>query len=245
MTKSEIHRLGEARRDPAVTLLALLPLVLIHLGGRREEMSDAFFLVETFLSTVGGLGLFALWSFLVLGLLWALGRIHQLELAWAGASAIILIEGLCWALLLGPGLSQITQWLPLEPSPLWLQTATALEAGPTAWNYLALAAGAGVYEELLFRGVALGGGALLLQFLFRKVAGDVTASRLSFLLALLLSSAAFAMAHGLYGHAEAFEADVLGFRMLAGLAFGLLFATRGLAVVVYAHFAYDTLYFLA
>ena len=238
-----MHRLGEARRDPAVTVLTLLPLVLIHLGGRLDGMSDAFFLVETILAEVGGLGIYALWTFLVLGLLWALGRIHQLKLAWAGASAIILVEGFCWALLLGPGLAQVTQWLPLEPSPLWLQAA-ATEVAPSAWNYLALAAGAGVYEELLFRGVALGGGAMLLQFLFQKVAGDVTANRLSFLLALLLSSAAFALAHGLYGHAEAFEADVLGFRMLAGLAFGLLFTTRGLAVAVYAHFAYDALYFL-
>lgn len=238
-----MHRLGEARRDPAVTVLALLPLVLIHLGGRLDEMSDAFFLVETVLAKVGGAGIYVLWTCLVLGLLWALGRINQLQLAWAGACAMILVEGFCWALLLGPGLAQVTHWLPLEPSPLWLQAADN-DALPSAWNYLALAAGAGVYEELLFRGLALGGGALLLQFLFRKVAGDVTANRLSFLLALLLSSAAFALAHGLYGHAEAFQSDVLGFRMLAGLAFGLLFTTRGLAVAVYAHFAYDALYFL-
>lgn len=243
MANSELHRLGEARRDPAVTMLALLPLVLIHLSGRMGHGGDAFFMVEVFLGKVGDFGVTLLWTFLVLGLLWALGRIRQLRLAWAGAGAMILVEGFCWALLLGPGLSQITQWLPLEPSPLWIQVAGE-ETSLSAWNHLAIAAGAGVYEELLFRGALLGGGAWLLQLLFRHVAGEVTANRLSFILALLLSSGAFAMAHGLYGHSEAFEVDVLGFRMLAGIAFGLLFATRGLAVTVYTHFAYDALYFL-
>ena len=243
MVESELHRLGEARRDPAVTMLALLPLVLIHLSGRIGAGADAFFMVEVILEKVGGYGVTLLWTFLILGLLWALGRIRQLQLAWAGAGAMILVEGFCWALLLGPGLSQITQWLALEPSPLLLQEANG-ESSITVWNHLAMAAGAGVYEELLFRGALLGGGAWLLQLVFRHVAGEVTANRLSFLLALLLSSGAFAMAHGLYGHSEAFEVDVLGFRMLAGVAFGLLFATRGLAVAVYAHFAYDALYFL-
>jgi len=243
LVKSELHRLGEARRDPAVTMLALLPLVLIHLSGRLAEGSDAFFLVEVILGKVGNFGVTLLWTFLILGLLWALGRIRQLQLAWAGAGAMILVEGFCWALLLGPGLSQITQWLPLEPSPLWVQAPVG-ESTVSAWNQLAIAAGAGVYEELLFRGVLLGGGAWLLQLIFRHVAGEVTANRLSFLLALLLSSGAFAIAHGLYGHSEAFEVDVLGFRMLAGIAFGLLFVSRGLAVAVYTHFTYDALYFL-
>ncbi|MFK5957125.1 MAG: CPBP family glutamic-type intramembrane protease [Planctomycetota bacterium] len=239
-----MHRLGEARRDPAVTLLALLPLVLIHLFGRAHTAVDSFFLVETTLQKMGGIGTAALWGFLVLGLLWALGRIRQLQLAWAGASAMILMEGLCWALLLGPGLSQLTQWLPLEPSPLIFQGAEADVASLSVVHHLAVAAGAGVYEELLFRGLGVGAGAFLLNFLFRHVAGEVTATRLSLLLAVLLSSAAFAMAHGWNGHAEAFQADVLGFRMLAGVAFGLLFLTRGLAVAVYAHFAYDALYLL-
>jgi len=193
---------------------------------------------------MGGIGTAALWTFLVLGLLWVLGRIHQLQLAWAGASAMILMEGLCWALLLGPGLSQLTQWLPLEPSPLIWQGIAANAESSSVLHHLAVAAGAGVYEELIFRGLGVGGGAFLLHFLFRYVAGEVTAKRLSLLLAVILSSATFAMAHGWNGQVEAFQADVLGFRMLAGVAFGLLFLTRGLAVAVYAHFAYDALYLL-
>ncbi|MHC4823794.1 MAG: CPBP family glutamic-type intramembrane protease [Planctomycetota bacterium] len=240
MTTSELHRLGQARRDPAVTLLALVPLALLHLSGRDSSDLDAFFLVEAALDQVGAVGVAALWGCLVVGLLWSLGRIRQLQLAWAGAGSMILLEGLLWALLLGPGLSVLTQWLPLEQAPLTLGQETA----PTALHQLAVAAGAGLYEELLFRALLLGAGALLLQMLFRRVAAAITARRLSYLLALLLSSAAFALAHGLHGHSEAFEPDILAFRMLAGLAFGLLYSTRGLAVVAYTHFAYDALYLL-
>lgn len=235
-----MHRLGQARRDPAVTLLALVPLALIHLSGRDSADLDAFFLVETALEQVGGFGVAILWGCLSVGLLWSLGRIRQLQLAWAGACCMILLEGLLWALLLGPGLSVLTHWLPLEPSPLAIGDQTA----PSAFHQLAVAAGAGLYEELLFRALALGGGALLLQMLFLRIAAEITARRLSYLLALLLSSAAFALAHGLHGHVEAFEPDILAFRMLAGLAFGLLYSTRGLAVVAYVHFAYDALYLL-
>lgn len=247
MTASEMRRLGQARRDPAVTLMALVPLALIHLSGRASADLEIYSLVESSLEQAGGFATGALWTLLVVGLLWAIGRIRQLQLAWAGAGAMILLEGLVWALALGPGLSLLTQWLPLEASPLVLQDSEGGNAGVSGAGVLqnfAVAAGAGLYEELLFRALALGGGALLLQALFRRVAADITAQRLAYLLALLLSSAAFAMAHGLHGNTQAFEPEILAFRMLAGLAFGLLYSTRGLAVVAYAHFAYDALYLL-
>lgn len=242
MSREELRQLGLAQRDPAVTLLALVPLALLHLGFRGGIQLETFFLVESTLTGIGRIGEVALWILLVGSLLWAIGRIRQLELAWAGAGAMILLEGLVWALVLGPGLSQLTHWLPLETAPL--SVLSGLQESVTAWNKLAIAAGAGLYEELLFRGLGLGGLALLLRLLFRRVAASLTADRLAFLLALLLSSAAFALAHGLGGHTEALAGDILAFRILAGLAFGLLYAFRGLAVAAYSHFAYDALYLL-
>ncbi len=243
MPQSEFSRLGQARRDPAVTLLLLTPLALLHLAGRGTSDLDAFFLVEAGLDRLGPWGERILWGFVSVGFLWALGRIRQLQLAWAGAGATVLLEGLCWALGLGPGLALLTQWLPLEPTSLiWAQSEAAPAFG--GLHAVAVAAGAGLYEELLFRGLGLGGGAWCLRVLFRPIAAEMTARRLAFLLMLLLSAAAFAMAHGVNGHTEAFQADILAFRMLAGLAFGLLFTFRGLAVVAYAHFAYDALYLL-
>lgn len=241
MSRDELHRLGVAQRDPAVTLLALVPLALIHLGFRSGTHLETFFLVESALTGIGRLAEIGLWLVLLTSLLWAIGRIRQLKLAWAGAGAMILLEGFVWALALGPGLSQLTRWLPLEMAPLLFG---GLQESATAWNKLAIAAGAGLYEELLFRGLGLGGLALLLTMVFRRVAAPLTADRLAFLLALLLSSAAFALAHGLDGNTDAFAVDILAFRVLAGIAFGLLYAFRGLAVAAYSHFAYDALFLL-
>jgi len=243
MPKNEFSRLGQARRDPAVTLLLLAPLALLHLAGRSASDLDAFFLVEAGLNHLGPWGVRLLWILLGVGFLWAVGRVRQLQLAWAGAGATVLLEGLCWAIGFGPGLTLLTQWLPIEPSSLFVLQASA--AAPVGGLHAAaVAAGAGLYEELLFRCLGLGGGAWCLRLVFRRIAAEMAARRLAFMLMLFLSSAAFALAHGVNGHTEAFQADILAFRMLAGLAFGLLFTFRGLAVVAYAHFAYDALYLL-
>ena len=92
------------------------------------------------------------------------------------------------------------------------------------------ALGAGLHEELVFRlGAFAGGGWLLTR------AGVPV--RVAWWLALLGSSALFAVAHHWAGEpwsAAAFEA-----RCIAGLAFALLTWYRSLAHAVYAHVAYD------
>jgi len=246
--KREWHRLGEAHRDPALTFLMLFPLGLLHLAGRRQAPLEAYGLIEQGLAWLGGAGQLALGLLLLCGLLWALGRIHQLSLAWRGGAMLILVEGCLWALLLGPMLAQLTAWLPLTPTPLaWTAQSPAPEATPAMgiWASLAMASGAGLYEELLFRALGLGGLGLLLQAVFGRVAEEVTARRLAWFIALLLSSLAFALAHAIPGDPAALEPEVLAFRTLAGLAFGLLFLFRGLAVAVYAHAVYDAIYLLS
>jgi membrane protease YdiL (CAAX protease family) len=239
MSRHEIRRLGEAVTDPAVSLLMLVPLALLHLSGRGGADLEAFFLVESALEQVGDTGTMVLWVGVVVCFLWAVGRVVELQLAWRGGAALIVIEALTWGFLLGPALLILTRWLPLAPAPLVL----GVDFGRIHAS-LAVAAGAGLYEELLFRAVGLGLGARLLHFLFRHFAAEITSRRLSWLIALLLSSAAFAAAHGIHGDPQAFEPDILTFRTVAGLTFGLLFAFRGLAVCAYAHFAYDAFYLL-
>lgn len=258
MTRAEIQRLGEATRDPAISWLMLAPLALLHLSGRGAAELEAFFLVESALEWAGDFGLSFLWVALVVCFLWAIGRINQLQLPWRGGAVLIFIEGIVWALLLGPALIVLTKWLPLAAAPLSLSLAadsTTLaafgeSAAPALMGLeqihasLAVAAGAGLYEELLFRAAGVGGLAWVLQLVFRNFAADLTSRRLALVLAVLFSAAAFAAAHGLGGNEAAFEPEILAFRAVAGLSFGMLFAFRGLAVCVYAHFAYDALYLL-
>jgi membrane protease YdiL (CAAX protease family) len=258
MTRAEIKRLGEATRDPAISWLMLVPLALLHLSGRGAAELEAFFLVESALEWAGAYGLGFLWIALVVCFLWAIGRVYQLQLPWRGGAALIFIEGLVWALLLGPALIVLTKWLPLSAAPLSISLAISTTdlavvgdaAVPALMGLeqihasLAVAAGAGLYEELLFRALGVGGFALVLQLVFRNFAADLTSRRLALVLAILFSAAAFAAAHGIGGNVGAFEPEILAFRAVAGLCFGLLFAFRGLAVCAYAHFAYDALYLL-
>lgn len=238
--------------DPAVILLMLAPLALLHLSGRQVAQLEVFTLIESGLQAANPWGAWVLGIGLGIGFLWAVGRVTQLNLLWRGGAALIVLEGIGWALLLAPTLMVLTRWLPLTPAPLLIpDLATGLALpwfefdGARIRGSLAVSAGAGLYEELFFRALLMGGGARLLRWLFRHFAAEVTSRRLSFLLALVLSSGLFAAAHGLHGNEAAFVPEILSFRVIAGLIFGLLFAFRGLAVCAYAHFAYDAIYLLS
>ena len=86
MTRHEIRRLGEATRDPAVSLFMLLPLALLHLSGRHGAQLETFFLVESVLEWAGSTGITVLWILLAVCFLWAVGRIQALSLPWRGGA---------------------------------------------------------------------------------------------------------------------------------------------------------------
>ncbi|PSQ82086.1 MAG: CPBP family intramembrane metalloprotease [Bacteroidetes bacterium QS_8_68_15] len=99
---------------------------------------------------------------------------------------------------------------------------------------LALSIGAGVYEELLFRVLLVGG----LAFAFRRV---LTRKRWAYLAAALVGALLFSAAHytGLYG--DALAAPSFVFRFLFGLALNGLFLVRGFAVAAWTHALYDVM----
>jgi membrane protease YdiL (CAAX protease family) len=130
------------------------------------------------------------------------------------------------------------------PAVLFLQyrILPALQAGGAPADglflQLVLSAGAGVYEELLFR--LLLTGALFWTFdralrLRRAVAG---------ILAVLLSAILFSLFHHVGVFGEPFETHVFLFRLWAGLLLSAIFLLRGLAIAVYTHALYDILLFL-
>ncbi len=139
-----------------------------------------------------------------------------------------LVECLLLALLLGPVVNALTGTFPLQA------VAPGGEGRPLAGSLLA-SVGAGVYEELLFRLLLLGGGytALLAVLGARK--------RTAFAVALVASSLAFATYHHVGANADPWESRLFVFRALAGILLGLVFAFRGLGVVVYLHALYDVL----
>jgi membrane protease YdiL (CAAX protease family) len=227
--------LAQRGQDPALTFLLLLPLGIVHLSSARPQDSGAWSLIELALQRAGGWATAALGAALLLALFWAIGRVRALGLAWRTGSLTQIVEGLLWGLALGPVLRFTTSILPLESAPL--------QVGSTHQS-LALAAGAGLYEELIFRGLLLGAGALLLQGLIRLLGWREAAHPLGTALALTISSLVFSWAHVL-GDPDALDPQVFAFRALAGLVFGGIFLWRGLAVAAWGHSGYDALLLLA
>ncbi|CAN5809288.1 CPBP family glutamic-type intramembrane protease [soil metagenome] len=99
-----------------------------------------------------------------------------------------------------------------------------------------IAVGAGLYEELLFRLVAIAG----LHFLVKDVLQSKEAVAAT--VAIAGSALAFALYHPLYtpgDPARIFQWTRLIFFMGAGAYFACLYLFRGFAIVVYAHAIYD------
>jgi hypothetical protein len=92
--------------------------------------------------------------------------------------------------------------------------------------------GAGIYEEVLFRFLLLGG----LVYLLHRWIG--VARKAAVPAAILASAAVFSWAHHALG-GEPFTWNVFVYRGLMGAALGWIYWERGLGIVVYAHALYN------
>ncbi len=110
-----------------------------------------------------------------------------------------------------------------------------LDESPPQWLPFLLSVGAGLWEEIVFRLILLGGLAVLL------VRGLALRPRAAIGVAIVVSALAFATYHHVGASGEPFALDRFAFRSFAGTILGLLFALRGFAVVVYMHVFYDVL----
>jgi hypothetical protein len=98
-------------------------------------------------------------------------------------------------------------------------------------DVLVISAGAGLHEELVFRVVGVTGLAWLL--------GGVTGDRRALILAVVISSLVFSLAHHIGPAGEAFSAAAFVYRTLAGLFFAVVYYVRGFAVAAWTHALYD------
>jgi membrane protease YdiL (CAAX protease family) len=218
---------------PLASLVFLLPLIVLYEFGTRQFAFDpthhteqriiAFNLMQDFFNWFGATGRY-MPPLAVIGILLSvhIARNDPWQVK-PGTLAGMALEGAAWGfplLVLGSIWSRwATQYLPLM-------------TGGGDWRTLfVLSLGAGIYEEMVFRLVAL----TILHMLFfdvlrmRKTAG--------YLLMVLISSLAFAFYHYLGG--EAFRWQSLVFRTGAGAYFAVLFLTRGFGVTAFSHSCYD------
>lgn len=107
----------------------------------------------------------------------------------------------------------------------------ALGGAMNPLDVIVISAGAGLHEEFIFRLLLMGGLSWLLA--------GLTGPRRAWIVALLLSSLAFSIAHHVGPAGEPFTFAAFVFRTLAGVVFALIYQVRGFAVAAWTHALYD------
>ncbi|MQA89575.1 MAG: CPBP family intramembrane metalloprotease [Gemmatimonas sp.] len=140
-------------------------------------------------------------------------------------------ESLLYAAILGIVVGTATQWL-LNGIPIAFAAGSFTEMSQS--EALVLSLGAGLYEEIVFRVIVVGG----LFGVFRTSGLESTrAGAFSVILAALIFSGFHYI--GAYGDVWAIPSFL--FRFLAGIAFSVLFLLRGFGITAWTHALYDVL----
>jgi lysylphosphatidylglycerol synthetase-like protein (DUF2156 family) len=136
---------------------------------------------------------------------------------------LVILEAAVYAVIMAPLAGLLLRKLHILSAPL---------ASMGLFDRMVASAGAGFYEELVFRLAAIG----ILVFVFeaRKMK-----RWLAFLLAALIASLVFSGFHYVGAGSEAFAIESFTFRFVLGLMLSAVYIFRGFATAVYAHFLYD------
>ncbi|MEI7657857.1 MAG: CPBP family intramembrane glutamic endopeptidase [Phycisphaerae bacterium] len=235
---------GEVSKQPLQVLWLLLPfLVLYELGsilylqhpseGMRESIAAYSFVERIFRAF--GVASFHIPAILLAASLvgWHVAR-RDPTVVRLPVLFTMFVESVLWTfplLMLG---------LLLQSRPGLIETARAVDITALPWQArLTLSAGAGLYEELLFRLV----GITLVQFILSRLMAakpDVAAT-----IAVFVSAIAFAIYHRTTLPGGGADLTLLTYYGLAGLYFGSLFIFRGFGIVAATHFLFDALVLVA
>lgn len=144
--------------------------------------------------------------------------------------ALIIFESSLYAVVFAILVGGITNWL------LSLMNITAVlvpEELDLATN-LVLSLGAGIYEELVFRVLIVGGIFFLLYLWFPQ-------RILMYTIAAVVGAACFSYVHHIGNMGDPWEWSVFLQRMVGGLVFNMIFLIRGFAVAAWTHALYDVM----
>ncbi|MEC9372352.1 MAG: CPBP family glutamic-type intramembrane protease [Planctomycetota bacterium] len=238
----------EVSQQPLHVLIFLLPLVILYeLGatlfltggepGAIESIRAYRLLAEFFHAFgVGGIYLPGIARVVVL-LVWHLLRRDSWRVRWPALVAM-LAESMFWTaplLVLGQMIGSVIRSAQAHAAaPVAIALAAAPSITDLSWPARAtLAVGAGLYEELLFRFVAI----TAIHF----VAVDLLTMKdhVGKVVAVVLAAAAFALYHDVALDPGSVDFPRLAFYFAAGIYFGVIFALRGFGVVVAVHVIYD------
>lgn len=233
-------------RSHSYSLLFAVPLLVLYevgaallaRGGDSSLRNGADVLLRSLLTAVGIRGTLAFSGVLLAGalvLVAAERRRARVPLR-AAPFAGMALESVVYALALGGVVGTATQWL-LHGIPVRL----AAEGGVAALSLpegIVLSLGAGIYEELLFRVLLVGG-------LFGVFRGSGLRRGRAGTFAALLAAVLFSAFHYVGPYGDAWAIPSFLFRLLAGLAFSVLFLVRGFGIAAWTHALYDVFLLIA
>jgi len=136
---------------------------------------------------------------------------------------LVILEAAVYAVIMAPLAGLLLRKLHILGFPL-------LAMGPL--DRVVASAGAGFYEELVFRLLGIG----LFVFVFKSYQ---LKRWLALLLAALITSVVFSGFHYLGPTGDAFSLESFSFRFVLGMMLAGVYIFRGFATAVYAHFLYD------
>ncbi|MEM8600701.1 MAG: CPBP family glutamic-type intramembrane protease [Bacteroidota bacterium] len=233
------HTYASLTRTATYSFLAALPLLVLYEVGALLVNADRAFAIRVgadvwikqFLASLGATGHLALAGVvLLIGIaVFVWERKKRLPLRpryFAG----MLLESTVWGVLLATLISG-TVGVLFNGALLGLPQA----AEPGTATMLVLSLGAGLYEELVFRVLLVGG----LYLLARRVLGAERVA--AYVSAALLGALLFSAVHYTGPYADPLELPSFTFRFLFGLALNALFLVRGFGIAAWTHALYDVM----
>ncbi|WP_420456710.1 CPBP family intramembrane glutamic endopeptidase [Rubrivirga sp.] len=231
----------DATRTATYGFLAALPLfvlyevgVLLANSGPGQIRVGADVWLKTLLATLGGVGWAAVGVVVLAVGGWAVWRDRErrppLVPRYFG---LIVAESLVYAVVLAFVVGGTVG--ALFGGWVWPDLALAQLRELGLGLQLALSIGAGLYEELVFRVLLVGG----LFWAIQRV--TTTDRRRAYLIAAVVGAVVFSAVHHLGPLGDPFTLSVFTFRFLFGLALNAVFLLRGFALAAWTHALYDVL----
>ena len=230
---SEVRRYHRASRTATYGFLSAMPLIVLYeimivtanQGRMAQVRVGAEVWMKQLLSYVGGTGLAVMGAIILIvgAVILYLERRKSIPLR-AKYFGWIVAESAVYAVVVGIFVSVMIGAVFMAAAP----------PGVGLWTKLALSIGSGIYEELLFRVILVGG----LFWLLKRV---VSPRHHAYLLAAVIGAAIFSAVHyiGVYG--DPFTLASFSFRFLFGLILNGIFLWRGFGVAAWTHALYDVM----
>ncbi|MEE2876619.1 MAG: CPBP family glutamic-type intramembrane protease [Candidatus Neomarinimicrobiota bacterium] len=221
----------ELSRSPYYSFILVLPFFAIYevmvLFLSRDEMvtlrNGADVLMRQFLSMFGEWGLYVLSiSFIVMFLAVFLIQKKEWNITVVKSDYLLgmLVEGTAWGFVL---------YLAMRYVPVLLM----FPSGKDLVRQVILAIGAGLYEEFVFRVVAIMAISQVLRLVF------LWEKKWRLTVSVILCAALFSAFHFIGPYGEIFNLSIFLYRLFAGVFLGTLYVVRGFGITAHSHMVYD------